>query len=222
MYIFTSPSDVKALFKHPQNLNFFENAAIFLRQVVGMHDSPTCTLEEFFKGGKILEDGSELPGIQTWLHTTLAGDTVKDMIAASIKAICEDFEDERAKLAKLGKPLETDLFHYVRWTLGKSTTAATFGHNLIAKYPEALEYFFGFDDEIWRLILNMPQMFAKKVYACREGFVKVMTKYLADDEEGKWLREGALTLAVGMEDSKMKAGFDLHSRARLMLPIMDA
>lgn len=65
MYIFTHPNDVEALFKQSQNLRFFENAAIFLRQVVGMKDSPLVTLEEFFRGGKVLEDGTVLPGIQT-------------------------------------------------------------------------------------------------------------------------------------------------------------
>lgn len=75
---------------------------------------------------------------------------------------------------------------------------------------------------MWRLILNFPEMIAKKAYASREGFVKVMQKYLSDDEGGKWLRKGALPLAIGMEGAKMAAGFDLAARARLMLPIMDA
>lgn len=101
-------------------------------------------------------------------------------------------------------------------------TTAAFGPKFLKTFPTTIDDLWDMDDGTYKLLYGMPKMFAKEVYAAREGLVETLKIYLDDTEEGARLREGALPIVVGREEVMKAAGVSLDGRARGVLTILQA
>jgi hypothetical protein len=76
-----------------------------------------------------------------------------------------------------GKAKEILFYTWVRDFMSTAVTDAVFGHLLIETTPNFIETLWKFDDNIWKLLYQVPKYFSKEAHEAKTGMVDAFEKY---------------------------------------------
>lgn len=213
MYIVTSPSDVAAVYRDTQRLDF----DAFIKDV--MHDFGCTkeTLEKMFDPtgrpkhwmDKAHDDfklqmhpGHHLRNVEAQFLGNI--DRMMHFESISTKCVVDSIEDTKT----------VSLWSWAWTVLSEAATQAFFGDVIFEVAPNALDDFWTFNLEAWKLHSKYPRFAAPKVFDALEGSVKAFADYLAVPRED---RPGACWLVEQLERGIQELGISDPTQCGAML-----
>ena len=200
MYVVTSPEDTNAVYRNNVTLQFNHLINHLMRALGASEDAieklwhvppPTQGSEKRIAGKpmvQIVEDYYRqqfLPGDghdELWRHIFLRLEHM--MRLEHLPADCV--------VADLGSTKKLSLWKWSRSVLLDAVARTMFGDKLLNEIaPELLRDFVAYDDESWKLMYQIPPIFARDMYAARRRIFDTFEQYLhlkdADRADAVWV-----------------------------------
>ena len=95
------------------------------------------------------------------------------------------------------------LYEWCATVLGNAAMRALFGDVLLELEPRLLEYFYSFDAESWKLMFQLPPVFARRMHAAKDSSRSAYTRYFQIPQEK---RSGTCHYIRSVEAKQRQAG----------------
>lgn len=213
MYIATSPSDVAAVYRDTQRLDF----DAFIKDVMADFGCTKETLEKMF-------DSTGKP--KHWMDKTHddfklqmhPGDYLKSVETQFLgninrmmdfKLISNDCVLDSTRDSKI-----VSLWHWSWTVLSEAATQAFFGDGIFRVTPNGLDDFWTFNLEAWKIHSKYPKFAAPKAFNALERSIQVFIDYLRLSKEQ---RPGACWLVEQLERGMEELGISEPTQCGAML-----
>lgn len=213
MYIATSPSDVAAVYRDTQRLDF----DAFIKDVMADFGCTKETLEKMFDCtgrpkhwmDKTHDDfklqmhpGDHLKSVETQFLGNI--DRMMDFESISSSCVVASTEDSKT----------VSLWHWSWTVLSEAATQAFFGDAIFKVAPSGLDDFWTFNLEAWKIHSKYPRFAAPKAFNALERSIQAFIDYL---RLPKQQRPGACWLVEQLERGMGELGISEPTQCGAML-----